>query len=148
MSTLSTDMAGLQMVIAQAHKKAGLESIGLISQFGLPVASVGVTLDIGVMATTVFSIFDRAGVELKLGETEHIAIIGKSKQFIVKPIRKEKGKLHSWFVAFAPVFGGQGVIDFADLKNSITVSQTGIESKKELPSGLEENNLLSTTIAL
>ena len=64
MSTLSTDMAGLQMVIAQAHKKAGLESIGLISQFGLPVASVGVTLDIGVMATTVFSIFDRAGTDV------------------------------------------------------------------------------------
>jgi hypothetical protein len=66
---MSTDMSALQMAIAQAHKKAGLESIGLITQFGLPVTSVGVSMNLGVIATTVFSIFSRAGRELKLGET-------------------------------------------------------------------------------
>jgi predicted regulator of Ras-like GTPase activity (Roadblock/LC7/MglB family) len=145
---MSTDMAGLQMVISQAHKKAGLESIGLISQFGLPVASVGVSLDLGVIATTVFSIFSRAGSELQLGETEHIAIIGKNKQFIVKPLRTEKGKLHSWFVALAPAFGGQGLLDLTESDKSTIVSHTGIESKKDMPSGLSDSNLISTTIAL
>jgi predicted regulator of Ras-like GTPase activity (Roadblock/LC7/MglB family) len=136
------------MVISQAQKKAGLESIGLISQFGLPVASVGVNLDIGVIATTVFSIFDRAGIQLKLGETEHIAIIGKNKQFIVKPIRKEKGKLHSWFVALAPAFGGEGIITQIDIEKSTIVTQTGIVSMRKLPPDLDENNVLSTIIAL
>jgi predicted regulator of Ras-like GTPase activity (Roadblock/LC7/MglB family) len=120
----------------------------LISQFGLPVAEVGISMDIGVIATTVFSIFTRAGTELQLGDTEHIAIIGNSRQFSVKPLRTEKGNLHSWFVTLAPAFGGQGLIEMVDMEHSAIVTQTGIENMNDTPSSLEENNLISTTIAL
>ncbi|MHA1959859.1 MAG: hypothetical protein ACW99U_06490 [Candidatus Thorarchaeota archaeon] len=141
-------MSGIQNVIAQTQKRGGFESVALISSLGLPVASVGVEMGIGVLARSIFSVFDRVCSELDLGEAEHIAINGENRSFIVKPLRKEEGKLHSWFVAVAPTFGGSGAFQMDPEVKTTKVTPTGIMDSEEWDGPATEVQLLGSVAAL
>ncbi len=145
---MGTDMNAIQAVISHAHKRGGLESIALISSLGLPVASVGIDMNLGVAARTIFSIFDRASSELNLGQSEHILVGGTSRNVIVKPLRKPDGSLLSWFVAVSPSFGRKISISPDQTERSILVTSTGVSEPESLDSSIDETHLFSATTAL
>ncbi|MGQ4871353.1 MAG: hypothetical protein ACP6IT_05910 [Candidatus Thorarchaeota archaeon] len=144
---MSVDMAKVQSVISQALKRAGLESISVISSLGIPVASVGIGLDLGVQARTIFAVFDRAASMLGLGQAEHVCIDGNRRSFIVKPIRRGDS-IVVWFVAVAPTFGGHGVFEIEDLPDATRVGPGGVEAGDHVPDGHEEAELVSAVMAL
>lgn len=141
-------MSRIQAAIDQAQTRGGLESIALISSLGLPVASIGVDIEIGVMARTIFSVFDRAASEFEIGEAEHIHVDGTSRSFIVKPLRKVKGKLHSWFVAVAPTFGGEGAFKLDTSIKTTMLTPTGFASGTPVHLQIDETKALSAVTAL
>ncbi len=144
---MTTDMKSLQAVVSQAQKRAGLESIALISSMGMPIASVGVGLDIGVRGRTIFSVFDNVSAQMALGATEHICIDGSTRSLIVKPLRKGE-RLHSWFVALAPTFGRTGVFAPERMGRAVVLTEVGLQPGQSPPEGTDETTLLTSVMAL
>ena len=142
---MDIDMAKIQAIISQTQKRAGLERICVISSLGIPVVSVGMDLDLGVQARTIFSVFDRACSMLHLGDTEHVCIDGRNRAFIVKPLRRDD-KVIMWFVAVAPTFGGTGVFSVVDQSTALQVTATEVTGA--VPTGVDEAEVISATMAL